>query len=409
MTRLNFRMLRSIVRLTAGILAVWFVMEGQPAAAAETSRDDRDILIGLDADLSSGSAESGLAIRRGVELALAEINTRGGVLGRPLRLIIRDHHGNPTRGIDNILELAGMPDLVAVVGGLHTPVALAELPVIHTKRIIYLSPWAAGTPVVANGYTPNFVFRVSVRDEFAGGFLINRALKRGFKRIALLLENTGWGRSNEKAMRHALAQHGLVPATVQWFNWGTQQVSAQLRDIGTSRADVVMLVANAPEGEIVMKNIAARPADQRWPVISHWGITGGHFFQDTRQALEKADLTFLQTFSFLATATDPKSTAVARAYIARYDDTETVKQIRSPVGTAHAYDLVHILALAITAADSLDRDQVRTALEQVTHYPGLVREYAPPFTPQRHDALNQDDFHLARYGSDGTIIRIDAK
>jgi len=402
-TSKHLQKLRCFFRLTAGLLVVLSALGGQPAAAG------RAVLIGLDADMSSGSAESGMAIQRGIELALDEINAGGGVLGRPLALVVRDHRGNPARGVDNIIEFAGLPDLVAVMGGLHTPVALAELAAIHEHRIIYLGPWAAGTPVVDNGYVPNFVFRVSVRDAFAGGYLIDQALKRGFKKPALLLENTGWGRSNEKAMKAALTRHGLEPATVQWFNWGAKQVAGQLGAIDSARADIIMLVANAPEGEVVLKNIAALPGDKRLPVISHWGITGGHFFRDTHRALEKTDLTFLQTFSFLATAARPRSAAVARAYMARYDDCDVIAKIKSPVGTAHAYDLTHILALAIKAAGSIDRTRVRDALEQVAHYPGLVRDYAPPFTPQRHDALTRDDFHLARYGQDGTIIRIDPK
>jgi branched-chain amino acid transport system substrate-binding protein len=394
--------------LIAGLLVFMPTLSGQ-AATGEARAAVQPVLIGLDADMSSGSAESGLAIQRGIELAIDEINAHGGVLGRPISLVVRDHHGNPTRGIDNIVEFAGMPDLVAVMGGLHTPVALAELPAIHEHQIIYLGPWAAGTSVVDNGYSPNFVFRVSVRDSFAGGYLIDQALKRGFKRPALLLENTGWGRSNEKAMKRALVRHGLEPATVQWVNWGAKQVSEQLLAIDSARADVIILVANAPEGAVIVKDISTQPADKRRPVISHWGITGGNFFQDSHSALEKIDLAFLQTFSFLATASNPRSAVVARTYMTRYDDCDTVAKIKSPAGTAHAYDLTHILALAVNAAGSFDRNRVRDALEQVEYYQGLVREYAPPFTPRRHDALSRDDFHMARYDRDGYILRIEEK
>ena len=96
---------------------------------ADTSPDP--IIVGLDADMSSGSANSGEAIRRGMALAIDVINRSGGVLGRPMRIVVRDHRGNPTRGIDNIEAFARTENLVAVVGGLHTPVALAELEAIN--------------------------------------------------------------------------------------------------------------------------------------------------------------------------------------------------------------------------------------------------------------------------------------
>ncbi len=70
---------------------------------------------------------------------------------------------------------AAMSNVVAILGGIHTPVAMDELKTIHELQMIYLGPWAAGTPVVKNGHSPNYVFRVSVRDEYAGAFLVGSA------------------------------------------------------------------------------------------------------------------------------------------------------------------------------------------------------------------------------------------
>ena len=75
------------------------------------------LLVCLDADMSASSAQAGEAIRRGAALAIKEINAAGGVLGRPLELLIRDHRGNPDRGVDNLDEFAGMTDVIAVIGG----------------------------------------------------------------------------------------------------------------------------------------------------------------------------------------------------------------------------------------------------------------------------------------------------
>jgi len=104
------------------------------------------ISIGLDADMGAAGAEVGAAVQRGCELAIAEINRSGGVLDRPLQLAVRDHRGNPARGKDNLLDLLRLSDLVAVIGGAHTPVALAELEIIHEHRLPLIIPWAAGTP-----------------------------------------------------------------------------------------------------------------------------------------------------------------------------------------------------------------------------------------------------------------------
>ena len=374
--------------------------------SSEKSDLPQAILVGLDADMSSGSAESGEAIRRGIVLAMNELNQRGGVLGRPFHLIVRDNRGNPARGRDNIDELALMPNLVAVVGGIHTPVALKELDLIHRHRLIYLAAWSAGTPVIANGYNPNYAFRVSVRDEYAGEFLINEAVLRGYRRPGLLLEQTGWGRSNERAIVAALHKRHLTPAGIQWFHWGITDMQDLIESLVRAGADAVMLVANPPEGTVAVRSMAAMPPVQRLPIISHWGITGAgkRFFKSVQDDLSTVDLVFLQTFSFLDPPFPDRSKRVFAAYQAAFPPSPSPRDVFSPVGTAHAYELIHLLKLAIEKAGTIDRPKVRTALENLGPYHGLIRYYNPPFTAERHDALTVEDFRLARYSDDGAIV-----
>ncbi len=383
--------------LAVGLLGA--VITGSTATASGRGA----VLIGLDADMSSGSAQSGEAIRRGAAVAIAEINDAGGVLGRPLELVVRDHRGIPARGRDNIEEFAAMPDLVAVIGGIHTPVALNELEPLHQHKLIYLGAWAAGTSIVDNGYVPNYVFRVSVRDEFAGGFLVNRALAEGYRQPGLLLERTGWGRSNETAITNALRAAGLEAARIEWFHWGVDSLAGEIERLSHADTDVVLLVANPREGVIAVRDMASRPGSRRLPIISHWGVTGGDFVRETGDALRKVDLRFLQTYSFLAPPFPKRAERFFESYRTLFPDVAEAADIRSPVGTAHAYDLVHLLARAITKAETLDRPTIRDALESLGRFAGLVRDYDPPFSASRHDALTVSDFRMARFGDNGRI------
>lgn len=386
------------------IFVVFVVLAGAPipSGAAAEARDSRPIRIGLDADMTV--LQAGEAIRRGIVLAIDEINAAGGALGRPLELVVRDNRGNPARGMDNIEDLAQLDDLVAVVGGMLTPVTLAQLETIHRHGIVYLGPWAAGTAVVDNGYDPNFVFRVSVRDEFAGGFLIDAALQRGFRRPGLLLWRTSWGRSNEVAMKAALERLGMAPAGIQWFNSGQRSMSAEIDALVAAGADVVMLVANGPEGAAAIREMALRPANDRLPIISHWGITGADVPQRLGTVLDVVDLTFLQTFSFVDPPHPEIASRVYEAYCARFGDCISPERVQSPVGTAQAYDLINLLHRAIEQAGTVDRDQVRRAMERLDPHRGLVRSYDPAFTAERHDALDTGDFGLFRFSEGGAIV-----
>lgn len=394
---------RFVIKVLTLLLALILVF---PANAAMADELLEPIIIGLDADMSSGSAQGGEAIRRGAEVAIDEINTAGGLLGRKLQLIVKDHRGNPARGIDNVLDFANMANVVAVLGGVHTPVAMAELEALHEHQLIYLGPWAAGTPIIDNGYEPNFVFRVSVRDEYAGSFLINAAIEAGFKKPGLLLWQTGWGRSNEIAMKNAAKQLGIETINVEWFNSGEPDMTAQIKRLAAKGSDVIMLVANAADTPQILQSMAKMEAVDRLPFISHWGMTGGDFFKKASSSLSAVDLTFLQTFSFSKAPFPDRGKALYENYCRLFGPCDSKFDVHSPVGVAHAYDLVHLLSLAITNGKSVNRSEVRNELENITKYEGIMRDYNPPFTAERHDALDLNDYHLSKYNENGAIVPI---
>ncbi|SLM32521.1 Extracellular ligand-binding receptor [Desulfamplus magnetovallimortis] len=365
------------------------------------------ILIGLDADMSSGSARAGIAIERGAMIAIDEINLAGGVLGRQLELKVKDHRGNPARGVDNMNQFAGMDSVVAVLGGLHTPVAMSELDTIHKHNMIFLVPWAAGTPVIENSYKPNYAFRVSVRDEYAGGFLIKKIIEAGYRNPALLLEQTGWGRSNKTSMTSAMNRNGLTSAGIYWFNWGVNDLGEQIHAAKNAGADVLLLVANCPEGVVAVKSMSLLPETERIPIVSHWGITGGNFFEMTKEfavPLSEINFYFLQTYSFLKPVFSERNDRLIRMYQKKYPETLSADNIFSPAGTAHAYDLVHLLKKALEIAGTTDRSSVRDALEKIPFHEGLLKNYVYPFREDMHDALNEDDFILAKYNDAGVIV-----
>jgi branched-chain amino acid transport system substrate-binding protein len=362
------------------------------------------LYIGLDADMSAGAKEGGIAIQRGAMIAIEEINNAGGVLNRPLELIIKDHRGNPARGMANIKAFSKQSDLVAVLGGVHTPVALKELSIIHDNDMIYLVPWAAGTPIVTNGYKPNHVFRISVRDEEAGKVLIKHAKKLAVSKVGLLLEHTGWGRSNEKSITSAAAEKGVSIAAIEWLNWGQKDVTQEIASLVSQGAEAIILVANAPEGIVAVRSLLKLETAKDLPIISHWGIASGDFVEQVGLSeLAKLNLYVLQTYSFTQPTNPVLNRQVIKAYQKMFDPRITAASIPGAVGTAHAYDLIHLLAKAITQASSIKTNDIRLALENLSSHKGLVKIYHPPFTKDKHDALWAEDYIISQYDSQGNL------
>lgn len=395
------RMKRTTFRLRSLLAAVW---TGCCVSLAIGADEMGPIVLGLNADMTTADAESGVAIERGASVAMAEINEAGGVLGRSLKLRALDHRRNPARGIANMERLAEDPAVVAVLGGKHTPVVLAELPLVHETGLPYLIPWAAGTPIVDNGYEPNYVFRVSVRDAYAGGFLIEHAKKvHQFMRVGLLLEQTGWGRSNENALRTAADASDVVIAHVEWFNWGQAGYAGALQRFREAGAEAIVFVGNAPDGVALMRSMLELPEEERAHVISHWGIAGGDFIEPLGAALDEISLCVLQTFSFFAPPFPDRADRFLVTWRRLFPDAAELDHMTAPAGVAHAYDLVHLLARAIEQAGTTDRAAVRAELERIGRHEGLVRDYEPPFTAERHDALDPSDFSMATFV--GGVIR----
>jgi branched-chain amino acid transport system substrate-binding protein len=171
---------------------------------------------------------------------------------------------------------------------------------------------------------------------------------------------------------------------------------------------VLLLVASPLEGSVAVRSMAALPENRRMPIIAHWGITasGKRFLTQVQDSLPKVDLAFIQTFSFLDAPFPERAQRVFAAYCATFTPCQSSRDVFLPIGTAQAYDLIHLLALAVKHAKSLDRTAIRDALEHLGPYTGLLRDYNPPFTVDKHDALDLTDLRLARYDTDGTIIPV---
>jgi tripartite ATP-independent transporter DctP family solute receptor len=359
-----------------------------------------EILIGLDADLSGIRRADGLAIKRAMKLAVEEINQAGGVLGRPLAILARDHQSAPNRGIADLREFASRSQVAAVMGGQSNAVLLESLPIAQAHSLPLLVPWATAAAIVENGEEPNVAFRVSANDRLAGAYLAEQAARQ-HQRIALLLEDSAWGQELEIAMAQRLAELGLASAATVWFEPGERQWDERLQAIAAAEADSLLLAAQPKEGSAIVEHLAkqANPLS----VFSHWAIVGGNFWQRTQTALETVDLRFFQTFSFHGNPS-PKAQELLNRYHQAYSRENAVAE--PTAAAAQAYDLMQLLALAIQRAGGTDRQTVREALEHLPAHAGLVKHYAPPFAPGRHDALNAGDYHLARYAEDGRIVAV---
>lgn len=376
----------------------------------------------LDAD-RQGHLASALAIELGVRTALSEVDYE--IAGYRLNVVPFDHRGNVKRSKLTMRKYLADDSALAIVGGMHSPPYLRYQHFINWQRVLLLLPWSAAGPLTRVEFGENWVFRLSVDDTKAAERLVEFAQRAGScDQPALVLWESGWGRTNEKTLSQSLTAAGFSAVPTFYFQGSLRQSDAfHLADkVAEAQVDCVFLVSQTTEGAQIVTELARLPNSPM--VISHWGITGADF-QDVVPAEKRdaVDLHFLQTCYPFDRADTPEN--VVRAWNgARNIDPSLdpdITELRAPAGFFHAYDLTKILlkslakhpgivdirALRILVHDSLE------ALDEPVD--GLMSRYEKPFNvfdPSRaesvdaHEALGLDALCMARWDSDGYIQMI---
>lgn len=375
----------------------------------KTALASEPVYIGFDGAYSPKTSTSAQAIELGTQLAISQINGAGGVLnGRPLVLVTKDNHGMAARARNNFIEFAKRPDLVAVYGGKFSPATMQTMGLSNQLPMLSISVWGAADPISENPSEYPFVYRLSLRDQWAIPAMMQHAKARyGADRLCEVMPQTAWGRSGDRALAVNLDRLGQTVTFAHRYKRGETGFDEIIKGCVRAGGQAVILTANEKEGAQWIKAMAALPPEQRVPTVSHWGVTGGDLHEMVGTDVNKVDFDIIQTFSFIHN-NRPQAQALAREILAdiRFS---TVESIISPVGIAQAFDMTHLLAMAINDAGSTDRVAIQKAMQSIGTHEGVIRTYNKPFSDTNHDALTAEQVLFVRLQADGALFPITVK
>lgn len=359
------------------------LLTGALALLATSAAAQQQPCIGNSGPITGAAAFGGQAIRMGAEIAIDEINARGGVLGQKLRFVQYDDAGVPPRGVDNTRRIALADKCIAILGAYHSTVTLAQVQPVNEIGIPHIGVLAANTKAIENGAPKNFMFRVSAKDKWVARFLVEQALRTSKTgKIAFLYENTGWGNGALPDVKAAMEAAGKPLVAAETYNWNDQDMTPQLIRIRDAGADTVLLWGLDREGNQVLRSmdkIGYKPT-----VLGAWGIAGN--LGELAGPLANG-VRVMQTFTFMGEQ-DERTKALWEKIKAKYG-LKDPSEIKMGSGVANAYDAVYVLAQAIEKAGAYDWNKVREALYKVEH-DGIVAPYHPAFDasdPERQDAI----------------------
>ncbi len=360
----------------------------QPTAGS--LNNSQTIRIGLSGPFSGGSSPMGESMRNGIRLAVQEINAIGGVHGRTIELVERDDQANNELGAKIATELTRMK-VAASIGIVNTGVGLASIDIYQQARTPLMIAVSTG-PVLTRRYAPpaapaNFIFRVSPTLDLEARMLAADLKKRGVSKVALLADDTPYGDSGTNAFADAARQAGVELVTTQRFKIGESDMSRQLKNARAAGAQAVVGWGIGPE----LAQVARGMHQMAWrvPLMGSWTLSMRNFIDAAGSAGEGALLpqTFIQ---------DAGSTA-KNSFLLAYRRHFNTDLIPSPMSAAQGYDGMHLLALALRQANTLDGDAIRKALENLeARYQGVVTSYEKPFSAQDHEAISANMMVIAR-------------
>lgn len=170
-----------------------------------------EIRLGMSTALSGPTAELGREMQLGVLAGLERANRQGGVKGRPLRLISLDDGYEPTRTAPNMRRLIEQEQVLAVIGNVGTPTAIAAIPLAREHRTLLFAPFS-GAGVLRRDPPERYVInvRASYAEEIAA--MVDALVGAGGLRpeeIAFFTQRDGYGDAGYAGGFAALKRHGL--------------------------------------------------------------------------------------------------------------------------------------------------------------------------------------------------------
>ena len=213
------------------------------------------ILIGLSITRSPpGSVIQGQQIKDAMEIYADMLNARGGLLGRPVKLVIEDNQGIPEKGRSAVEKLITKDKVVAITGGHQSSVCLSEIEVAHRYQVPYVNTncWAdsvriKGYPEVINTSPYNYIVADSMAETL-------KAMK--VKRVVGFAENTDYGIGLAKGVGEALKRKGsTIEYKFETLDRASKDFTPAILALKANPPDVIVMTMLPPAAYIALNQL----------------------------------------------------------------------------------------------------------------------------------------------------------
>jgi ABC-type branched-subunit amino acid transport system substrate-binding protein len=241
-TSMMFRCLLPVAGVAVALLAA-------PAFAADP------ILIGVSLTQSPpGSVVQGTQVKDGMEILKDMVNAKGGVLGRPIKLLYEDNQGIPEKGRAATEKLITSDKVVALAGGHQSSVCLAEIEVAHRYKVPYVNTNCWSDDVRKRGYPE--VFNTSPYNTLVSSSMASTLATMKVKRVVAFAENTDYGIGQAKLTGELLKKlDPSIDYKYETLDRSSKDFTAAVLPLRANPPDVIVLSMLPPAAYLVMNQV----------------------------------------------------------------------------------------------------------------------------------------------------------
>ena len=313
----------------------------------------QDIPIAVVGPVTGSNAALGEQMTRGANMAVADINAKGGVLGKKLALIIADDACDPKQAVSAANDVVGK-NVVFVAGHYCSSSSIPASAVYHEAGILQITP-ASTNPALTDDAAKkgwNNVFRSCGRDDVQGG-IAGKYLADHFKgkRVAIIHDKTAYGKGIADETKKAMNAAGLTEAMYEAITQGDKDFSALISKMKQANIDAIYFGGYQTEAGLIVRQ--AREQGLKAQFIGADALVTEEFWKISGPAGDGTLMTF---------PPDPRNVPAAKAVVDKF-----MAEGYNPEGyTLYTYAAIQAFAAAADKAKSTKVDDLSKALHSLT-------------------------------------------
>jgi len=269
----------------------WIVALAVVVLSSARGEEKKPIVIGASMSLSGSYAAGGKYSLEGTQLWVDDVNQRGGLLGRPVRLVYYDDKSDANTGVQLYEKLITSDKVDLLIGPYSSAVTSAVSTVAEKHKMTMLGPEAADVKIYQRGYKYNFQAQTQASRYMQGALAL--AKSKGYRKLAMLSEDTAFPKAVASEVVKLAPDSGLEVVFNETYPKGTSDFSALLTKVKQTGADVVFANSYLPDSQGIIRQSRELGVEAKMfavavgaaePEFGNLGSTGEFVFGATQWA-----------------------------------------------------------------------------------------------------------------------------